>query len=220
MISETSISVDDATRQVIDELCDGLAQRPTWADQFKDDMSTDVHRVVGEALGALKLNEAIKAAQAATVASIGESQRQTISAVQAATGLAEPGAKSLRDLASEHAQLIACVLGALQQTNGALEQQRVLVAQLGSDQASALATCSRVEASVRKLTEAISAMQAASVQAEQHQEGALAAIQTAVSDVGPDLRKLEAAQVRHGQVLSSLAESVAALSRPWWKKLF
>ncbi|WP_442809188.1 hypothetical protein [Trinickia soli] len=117
MITQTRITVDDATRKVLDELSGQLSQAPSWVAQLRDEIQDEVRDITRDALTAptkslSKLGEIATALQAQVV-----SQAEALAALAAG---AEREHRLLQDLQGNYSG----VLAASEQAAAAAIQQR------------------------------------------------------------------------------------------------
>lgn len=215
MIKPISISVDEATRQVLDELTESLGRAPDWASQLTRNLPDSIREVLDDEL--------------APLAGRLDQMKVDISTVQ--SRLSEQG--SLLQRVAQELQSSAGQSQARLVEQGGLLQRMQQDSQVNGEQlqASWAAFAHRHEALLGEQRNAMT--QFAVVTNAKHEE-LHASLSTLASTYRDEFNKLTSAQgltldlMRQmaksvevqQQALTKLQEQIRTLQQPWWKKLF
>lgn len=243
MIKPTRITVDHATREVLDQLSTQLAQAPAWAitlgDRIQDDVrdaSQQAHTATNRRLDSLV--EASRVLQGQIVEQkagvtellnivrvleerFSERERGMLEAMHQLLHAAE---QRQRDDQVKPMQVLAAVSASIQSLetrvavqHGALELQR-------NDLTTLLNSREQEQAAVSKHQSMLEAMQHllrdAVLEAQKRESSRVDAQAQAQAATLALLRQVQTEQTRQQKDLQLVCQRLDEMSRPWWKKLF
>jgi chromosome segregation ATPase len=206
MINQTRITVDEATKKVLDDFNEHFSRPPSWVAPLSEEIQ-EAGEVTRNALSATtksvaKINDA--------VATLHEQ------IVSQAESHAESQARALANL-SGAMKGIGEHLGALE---AGIRNQSESVADMQTSSQRVLAASEQGATAAIQQRDIVQAMSDALQAANQQQEKRAAELIAALQSTNALLRELQSEQVKQRDALQSVTERVERLSKPWWKKLF
>ncbi|MBN3787223.1 hypothetical protein [Burkholderia sp. Ac-20353] len=216
MINQTRITVDDATRQVLDELSGHLAQAPAWAGQLTDDIQEAIRDATRAALAApIKSIGQIDAQLGAVqvrIASVTDTLTGLSGAMQALDARIDARIGAQASALDQHGRAVDGLVARSDDARAAsAEQTRAIVAL----QQQAQATGDKTDA-LRSAADAHAQQLAALLDHARKLDAAT----DALLGTHAVLLDVQTAQAAQRDALQTVLKRVEYLSKPWWKRLF
>lgn len=218
MITTTRVSVDAATREILDQLSTTLGHVPKWAEDLTRELPADIREVLDSELSPLKkrLNQSAIATDG--VGGKLDDQISMLTGMQGATqAQAERFDKQVERIASEVKEMH-------EQAQIATSGQTASLTGLKFELSSAAALIHGLHSEMKSATAEIQVLRTAMLEVAQQQVTSLAISQTKLVSMQSEscelLLALRADMAYQNQVLNLIRGRLDAMSRPWWKKLF
>jgi septal ring factor EnvC (AmiA/AmiB activator) len=204
MITPTRITVDEATREVLDQLSSQLSEAPGWAAQLGVDIQHSVTDATRTALAAPSKTLAQLAATATAM------QTQV-----AAHGETLNGISNTVQLLDERAGQYEASIDKL---GGSAVAQQHLLAELQLGHKQLLASGEQAVAVAQRQDEAFVELRATLRATAQQQQENIEKLVAMLQDTKTSLSAVQAAQFSQQQLLQDLMQRIDHLSQPWWKR--
>ncbi len=204
MITPTRITVDEATREVLDQLSSHLLEAPSWAARLGEDIQDSVTDATRTALAAPSKTLTQLAATATALQTQAAAHGETLNGMSNTVLL----------LGKQVGQFETSIdkLG-----SSAVAQQRLLAElQLGHKQL--LASGEQTAAVAQRQDEAFVALSDAMRASARQQQESIEKLAAVLHDTKTSLSAVQAAQARQQQLLQDLMQRIDQLSQPWWKR--
>jgi chromosome segregation ATPase len=206
MITPTRITVDEATRDVLDQLSNQLSAAPGWAARLGEEIQESVA-------------DATRSALAAPTKTL--TQLVTTATALQAQGMAQ--SESLNGI-SNTVQLLGDRLGlyesAIDKLGASVAAQQQPLAELQLGQKQLLASSEQTITAARRQEEAFAALADAMRASAQQQHEDIEKLAVVLQDTKTSLNAVQSAQASQQQLLQAIMQRIDHLSQPWWKRLF
>lgn len=220
MINRTRITVDEATREVLDQLSTELARTPSWTQQLSD----DVRQVIKEALrdsqaGQERALVPIAASTRALQAQIGQ-QADGIAAVGEQMQTMAARIASLQAASSSQAELIAGLHDPIDSLNERFERQAQSIDRLGQDLACLTELAAQGCSALAVQRQALDALKGDCQSIAGQQVASQAELAGILQQLATTVRDIRSEQSDQRDALQLLSTTLDSLSQSWWKLIF
>jgi len=204
MITPTRITVDEATREVLDQLSSQLSEAPGWAARLGEDIQDSVTDATRTALAAPSKTLTQLAATATAL------QTQAAAHGEALNGI------------SNMVQLLGKQVGqfetSIDKLGSSAVAQRHLLAELQLGHKQLLASGEQAVAAAQRQDEAFAVLSDAMRASTRQQQESVEKLAALLQDTKTSLSAVQAAQASQQQLLQDLMQRIDQWAQPWWKR--